>query len=876
MAKSGKVEEDTMQQGYPVFQTAFWEWFPITGMFRPNETWNKMFVSIGQFPLDTLDKKLDLIHRADKTEIQEQYLRIQKGELLEFGSEFRMKDDSGKYVGVSEFVMVLDFSREGKPQRVVGFVRKKKIATIKPGVRPQEGLPEMAQLISVLDQPCALISMPEGKFEFWNSLVTDLIGYDNIQISKMNVFELSAEPYRLRNEIERGEKKIPHCYFRSVEGLIFPIELSLAHFDVGGKKSVFCLFKNLYQHWQEEKKTRERLKSLEDTLRSLDDLVLIADQQGRIVEHIETNSPLSLEYTRLNLSGKPITELIPARPYQTFIRTFERMMETKEMQFLELPVKRGKAFWYQIRMNLRKDDMGQITGAVILVKDITPQRESESMYQESEARMQAFAELMPFAIAEILPDGSITYLNGQGYKLFGINRSAAKSKRLHLSQWISGEDFGKFNVLHNRIQHGSSQRVLDLNILRSDGRSVRVSCHLKYSLQGQSKGCYRLIMLDYSLQNVIEGNILRAKEQGERINQQKLERFASLMQTLSSPLRNLIGFSNFLATSGDQAPFKEDVLEVVKKNGDILGRLLNDLADMAAIEAGTLPLCMEEISMDEALNRAAAYIKGKGAQVTFDSATNLSESGEQIFLYTDRARFYQLLELVLMHAMIMAEGNDFWFGFSGINSDKARLIVEPVLSQALSRKISGFVVSPQKPETTVNNTQEDLINMEIAKGLAGILGGSISLNKQIIHWSIPVMPMVEKELHEKERIQKQFEGKSILVVDDDVTHNLFVKETFSEFCTNLSEAFTGQQCLYQCSRKKLPDVILLDVNLPDMSGVEVLNRLREKGIMVPVIAQTAFALPDDRKKFIAVGFNDCLPKPFSMNELLGSVAKQLE
>lgn len=125
-------------------------------------------------------------------------------------------------------------------------------------------------------------------------------------------------------------------------------------------------------------------------------------------------------------------------------------------------------------------------------------------------------------------------------------------------------------------------------------------------------------------------------------------------------------------------------------------------------------------------------------------------------------------------------------------------------------------------------------------------------------------------------LSNNWKGKSILVVEDDEISLEFLKELFEPYSIKVLSTLDGKSAIDLCKDNPQIDLVLMDVQLPVMSGIESMKEIRKINFNLPIIAQTAFAMSGDKEKYINEGFNDYISKPINLQELLALIAKYFD
>jgi CheY-like chemotaxis protein/anti-sigma regulatory factor (Ser/Thr protein kinase) len=175
------------------------------------------------------------------------------------------------------------------------------------------------------------------------------------------------------------------------------------------------------------------------------------------------------------------------------------------------------------------------------------------------------------------------------------------------------------------------------------------------------------------------------------------------------------------------------------------------------------------------------------------------------------------------------------------------------------------------------------LGLNIVRNILKILGTDISVESEKGRGSKFFFEMdyetAEASISEKKikqlkidpAVREDIKEKQVLIVDDHELSYRFTSSLLNKAGINTMYACSGIEALQLLSERDMIDLVLLDIQMPGMDGLEVLSRIREKKLKLPVIAQTAHALSGDREKYLSCGFNDYLSKPIDRNELISKI-----
>jgi len=238
----------------------------------------------------------------------------------------------------------------------------------------------------------------------------------------------------------------------------------------------------------------------------------------------------------------------------------------------------------------------------------------------------------------------------------------------------------------------------------------------------------------------------------------------------------------------------------------------------------------------------------------------------------------------LSNAVKFTDSGTIKFGYTKLSGRRLRFFVEDTGSGINSRNLDViFERFRQEDESMTRKHDGAGLGLNIVRNILKILGTDISVESEKGKGSkfffemdyeaieTSVTAQKKKRIKIDPAVREYIKEKQVLIVDDHELSYRFTSSLLNKAGINTIYASSGVEALEILSERDTIDLVLLDIQMPGMDGLEVLSRIRKKNFKLPVIAQTAHALSGDREKYLACGFNEYLSKPIDRNELISKI-----
>lgn len=381
-----------------------------------------------------------------------------------------------------------------------------------------------------------------------------------------------------------------------------------------------------------------------------------------------------------------------------------------------------------------------------------------------------------------------------------------------------------------------------------------------------------------------------AKDAAVKANKAKSEFLSSMSHELRTPFNAIVCFSELLETKeGLDKESKDFAKDIVNASHNLL-ELVNGVLDISKIEAGKMEVINKEYNAKELFNSLSTMVIPRIGDKKIEFKTRLAEDLPCV-LNGDTGKIKQIILNLLTNAVKYTDSGCIDYDIDCLNdfkNNRTKLIVSVrdtgrgIKEEDINRLFEKFERIDEDRNTTIEGTG---LGLAITQSLADLMGGKIKVTSRYGYGSTftfvfeqDVVSFNEVEEKKEEEIideKVDFSNKSILVVDDSKLNLKVAENVLKEYNVNIFTCISAKECLDYLSIGKY-DIILMDIMMPVMNGVEALKEIKKLGVETPVIALTADAIDGQEDKYLKEGFDGYLSKPIDKNELKKILNKYLK
>ncbi|MCB9855397.1 MAG: PAS domain S-box protein [Phycisphaerales bacterium] len=655
--------------------------------------------------------------------------------------------------------------------------------------------------------------------------------------------------------------------------------------------------------------TQQRLASSDTRYRAIVenavDAIITIDECG-LIESINPSAVRMFEYSKEELIGRNVSMLVPSpdrEKHDDYIRQYLKTGKARIIGIgrdVEGVRKSGERF--PMRLSIGESELDGRHFFTGIIQDLTDRRR----YDESVQLISAIVESSNDAIIGLTLDGTLSSWNGGAERLCGYTASEMIGRPF--STIIPIDQRICVTEARARVERGESVMGSEMSWLRRDGAAVSVIVNLSpiRDADGDVVGA-SVVAHDTTPKKKAERDLedinrrlMIAIDQAQSASEAKTQFVANMSHEIRTPMTAILGYISVLSEKirepdGDVG----EALDSICRNGHQLLQLIDDILDFAKLEAGKLEQEFSRFSPMELVEGVLAPMRERASKKGLVLQLKCQEEIPST-IETDASRLRQILENLIDNALKFTEVGhvtltlrrvveagesflEFAVADSGIGIDPARVgeLFEP-FSQAdtsMSRRFGGTG-----------------LGLSVCARLVKLLGGEIRASGLVgqgseFSFTIPmrssINPTTGRQTDAKTSESTlasdggtdRLEGCHVLLVEDGIDNQRLYRRLLVnagacvEVVSNGAEAV--DQLVSRRERNALPDIVLMDMQMPVMDGYLATRTLRDKEFTLPIIALTAHAMSNDRARCIGVGCDDYLSKPVDRKLLVSRIRQWL-
>jgi len=614
---------------------------------------------------------------------------------------------------------------------------------------------------------------------------------------------------------------------------------------------------------------------LQATLNAIPDPLFEIDENGCFYNFYTTHKSLLINSKQF--IGKTIAEVLPADAAGIMLSALDEARWQGESIGKQFKITRPEGeFWFEISVSSKSMAFAETIHFIVLSRDITERKQAEAQLRIAATIFESQEGMM---ITDA--DANILKVNRAFTDITGYNEADVLNKKPHLLS--SGlHDAGFYRQLWQSLHENRTWQGEIWN-KRKNGQIYPEWTTITTVMENGVIAYYIGTFVDITENKRVEEELLRAKESAIAANQAKSEFLANMSHELRTPLNAIIGFSE-LMEMGVPAPLAGEQKEAVShilNSGRHLLNLINEILDLARIESGKITLCIDKLNLPPLIDEVANLVMPSAKERRIAWYT---QEYAQLYVNADKVRLRQTLLNLLSNAVkYNREGGSINIRY--LLADKQARILITDTGHGIPVEQQSKLFQPFQRLGAENSQIEGTgIGLYIAKKLIEDMGGAIGVESRenigSTFWiELPVAdhpvnrepPPPQHDISDQETpITKTPLHGNIVYVEDNKANINVMKYVFKQLPdVELHIAENAEDGL-EMIKRMMPDLVIMDINLPGMSGLEALKILKAdlQTTDIPVITVSASAMPNDVEAGLKFGAHAYIIKPFRVLDLL--------
>jgi len=644
---------------------------------------------------------------------------------------------------------------------------------------------------------------------------------------------------------------------------------------------------------------KEKAEESEAKYRKLSNLTfegIIIHENGIVID-MNLSSQNMLGYSLKELAGKNIIELLIPEDYHSLVYKKVKKKSTAPYE-IEIKRKDGSSFPAEVQGKAIGVKNGNKNIRVAAIRDISQHKKAEKEIIKLTMAVNQSANTIVITDT----NGNIEYVNPKFTELTGYTAKEAlgqnprilnaetQPKEYYAEMWqtITKEKIWR-GEFHNKKKDGDYfWESVTITPIKDQFGDITNFLAIKEDVTSLKENEKKL-----QLQNK---ELSAAKEKAEESDRLKSAFLANMSHEIRTPMNGILGFSDLLKDPELTGDEKLEYIDIIEQSGDRLLNTINDIIDISKIEAGQMDVSISDVCINEQMDFFFSFFKPEADQKRIEFVYTKELSDKESLIKTDQKKINSILTNLIKNSIKYTPKGKIEFGYKLISSTVNKHENEKVQELEFYIKDTGIGIRANQQEAIFRQfIQADTVDkmayegsglgLSISKAYAEMLGGkiwveSIEEEGSQFYFKIPYNPItneVNKRIEAHPLVDLNSTKKiNILIVEDNELASKHLCYILKGMANKLLLAKNGKEAVEFCQNKPDIDLVLMDIQMPELNGYEATKQIRTFDTEIIIIAQTSYALLGDREKALQAGCNDYIPKPTEKQKLFELIDKHVK
>jgi len=537
---------------------------------------------------------------------------------------------------------------------------------------------------------------------------------------------------------------------------------------------------------------------------------------------------------------------------------------------------------------------------ISIMHDISEEQNLRLALKKSEEKYHHLFQMLPYGGEIVSKEGVIIDVSSGTLSMLGFSKDEILGKPM--TQFIGEEGKSLFKRKFKNILLGKKESA-EICLLKKDGSKVSVirAGQPIFNNKGEidfiltlsvditkRKEVEKALLLKneiFEKQNNeyihLNNELIIAKEKAEESTRLKSAFIANMSHEIRTPMNGILGFSQLLNIPNLTSDKIKEYTAIILQSGEHLLNIINNIIDISKIDAGQFKIYKTPININQLLREQYMFFKTKDVVEanSLEIKINLPLEDREVNVNTDETRLKQILSNLINNAIKFTDEGFVEFGYTSEN-DKIVFFVED----------TGIGIDEKMQVPIFNRFTQASINTEklyggtglglaISKACTELLGGEIWLKSKVgkgstFYFTIPFEEVDFKNNNRKQEDDITFNNEKVLIVEDNLANFEYLFELLTDIGVEITHAKNANEAIDFVKKQKF-NIVLMDIQLPGKDGNYATKEIKKILPNLPIIAQSAFAFINDKRKAYNAGCDDYIVKPIKSDELLTKLKKHI-
>ena len=544
----------------------------------------------------------------------------------------------------------------------------------------------------------------------------------------------------------------------------------------------------------------------------------------------------------------------------------DRTGQKKCLRTIKLPINRGNSKFL-----------------LEIAEDITDKNNLSEELRANEEKYRTLIESADDRIVLFDLEGNILLANNAFYDTAGYRRED-KSIAAHFKHIFPSAE-NPFRKMIEMLM-AESTTIAEYKIPHPSGKELSMLAKFSLIKNRENKPDSVLgIIKDITELKAVHQKLIEAREQAEKSDRLKSAFLANMSHEIRTPMNAIVGFANLLADSSLTDQERLDYINIINQNSTELLNLISDIVDISKLESRQLETHKVKLSIQQIMNQLYDGFS-KIANADIKLLKIIPAGFENSLIYTDETRFVQIFSNLLNNSLKFTPKGSIEYGFFPPENNLIKFFVKDT-GAGISPEFKDIIFEPfrQVDDSYTRKFRGAGLGLAISMDLVKLLGGNIWFESEvgkgtIFYFTLPQteaaeLPVAAPAAQTADWVSGNFnwDGKTVLIVDDNEICLRYLEAILQNTGFKLLRAESGVKAVMMCKENPSIDIVLMDIQMPGMNGLEATAEIKKIRQELPVVAQTAHALSNDRQHILDAGCDEYIAKPIKKLDLLKIISK---